>query len=189
MQRKASSRNEVLIAGLGGMGVLMAGQLLAWTAFKQYKCVSWLPSYGVQPRGGLSECTVIFSDERIASPLLDQAQTVMLFEGSQFKVMEPRVRSGGLMIVDKAGLREEKERRDIKLLVAPAMEIAIDSFGGPAASNLIHLGTYIAVTESIPVELIEQELNRRFGGRESVLARNKEAFRRGLELAKSLTEK
>ncbi len=189
MEEKVSSRNEVLIAGLGGMGVLMAGQLLAWAAFQQYEYVSWLPSYGVQPRGGLSECTVIFSNEKIKSPILDQAQAVMLFDGSQLKVMEPRVRYGGLMIVDKSGLREEKERKDIKLLVSPAIEIAIDSFGGPAASNLIHLGTFIRVTEAVPAELIEQEMEKRFGRKESVLTRNKEAFRRGLELAKSLTER
>lgn len=186
MEQKLASKTEVFLAGLGGMGVLVAGQLLAWAALQHYKYVSWLPSYGVQPRGGLSECTVIFSNEEISSPILDQAQAVLLFDGSQFKVMEPRVRPGGLMIVDKSGLREEKEREDIKMLAIPAMETAISIFGEAGPSNLIQLGIYIAVTQAVPAELIEGELRKRFGTKEAVLARNMKAFEQGLEMGRAM---
>ena len=185
MEQKATSKAEVIMAGLGGMGVLVAGQVVSWAALQRYKHVSWAPSYAVARRGGLCECTVIFSDEEIASPLLDQAQTVIVFDGSQMKAFESRVRAGGVMIVEKAGLTDTPERGDFTLLPVPGMEIAI-SLGESLINNLILLGVYVKTDRVIPCELIERELERRYGSKEKILERNKTAFRRGLELGKTI---
>jgi len=90
------------------------------------------------------------------------------------------------MIVDKTGLKEERTREDIRLLVLPAMEMAISAVGEIGAINLILLGVYIVTTEAMPQELIHAEMERRFGAREKVLARNKRAFEQGLELGRSI---
>ena len=84
MNQKNSNRREVMIAGVGGMGVLMDGQVLSGAAGKQFEYVSWAPSYAGTKRGGSCECTVIFSDEEIASPILDQAQILIVLDGAQF---------------------------------------------------------------------------------------------------------
>ncbi len=185
MEQKLPSRVEVIMAGIGGMGVLMAGQLLSWAGLKRYERVSWAPSYAVARRGGLCECTVVCSDEEICSPLLDQAKALLIFEGSQFKTFEPRVRPGGLMIVESAGLEEQPSREDYRLLPVAGMEIAIN-MGAAVVNNLILLGVFTEVTDALPAELIEAELDKRYGAREATLARNKEAFRRGLELGQTL---
>ena len=187
MKQTTFSRAEVIMAGIGGMGVLVAGRVLSGAAFRRYKSVSWVPSYQAAMRGGSCECTVIFSDEQIASPILDQAQAVMVLDGSQFKAFEPRVRPGGVMIVESAGLRDKPIREDFKLLPVSGLEMAV-SMGDSLINNLILLGVYVEVTKAITAELIEEELNRRYGGREAVVQRNTEAFRRGLELAKTVEE-
>ena len=184
MEHDKDTRSEVLMAGIGGMGVLMAGQLLLDAAFHSHEHVSYVSSYGFARRGGLCECTVIFSDDKIASPLLDQAQVLMLLDSSQYASFEPRVRPGGLIIAEKAGLRADRKRDDYTLHALPGMEIAI-SMGASVVNNLIMLGAYIAITGSVPADLIEAELRQRFEGNEKTLARNLEAFRRGLELSKS----
>ena len=74
MKQNGKARNEVLMAGIGGMGVLSAGQVLLESAVNRYKHVTFISSYGFARRGGLCECTVIISDDKIASPILDQAQ-------------------------------------------------------------------------------------------------------------------
>jgi len=58
---------EGMVAGLGGQGLLTTGRLLAEAAMPRYKHVLYFPNYGPQMRGGESECTVILSDEEIAS--------------------------------------------------------------------------------------------------------------------------
>ena len=182
MEQKTSSRTEVMLAGIGGMGVLVAGQVLAWAAVRKYGHVSYMPSYEAARRGGLSECTVIFSDEEIASPILEQVQTVICLDGAQAKAFEPRVRPRGTMIVERAGLNDRPSRDDFRLLPFSGMEIAI-GMGESLINNLIMLGVYVNLSKAIPSALVEEELQRKYGDRGEVLTRNVEAFRRGLELA------
>ncbi len=184
MAQDKTSRNEVIMAGIGGMGVLVAGRVLLWAAAQQYEQVSFLPSYGFARRGGNSECTVVFSNGKISSPLLDQAQVVMLFDSSQFAAYEPRVRAEGLIITEKSGPAAERAREDYKLYALPAMEIAV-GMGESVLIGLIMLGACVAITGSVSPKLIEDELNRRYGDNKKVLGRNLDAFRRGLELGKS----
>ena len=185
MEGKKSSRTEVLMCGIGGMGVLVAGQLLAWAGLKRYSHISYVPSYEAARRGGLCECTVILSDDEISSPILDQAQTVVVFDGAQLRAFEPRVRPGGLMMVESAGLVESPHREDFELLPVSGLEVAI-GMGDSLVNNMILLGVYVVVSGAIAIELIEEELERRYGGKEALLKRNKEAFRRGLELGRGL---
>ena len=173
----------MIIAGIGGMGVLVAGRLLASAGLHRYRHVSWMPSYGEARRGGTSECTVVLSDHEIASPILDQAGTVMLLDGSQLKTFESRVRPQGTMIAERAGLRDEPERQDFTLVLVDGLDIAM-SLGGVVVNNLILLGFYTELVKTVPPELIEAELEKQYAGRETILERNKEAFRRGLELGR-----
>jgi 2-oxoglutarate ferredoxin oxidoreductase subunit gamma len=177
-------RGEVVMAGIGGMGVLVAGQILSHAAFQRHKHASYVPSYGFARRGGNSEYTVIFSDEKISSPILDQAQVVVLLDSSQFGVYESRVRPGGVFIVEKSGLTADRERQNYKLYMLPTMEIAV-SMGASVLVGLIMLGACVAIIGSISQQLIEAELRIRYGDNEKSLARNIEAFRHGLELGKS----
>lgn len=184
MEQPNVSRGEVIMAGIGGMGIISAGQALLRAASQRYEYVSYVPIYGYAMRGGLCECAVIFSSEKIWSPLLDQAQAVLLLDSSQFMTFEARVRPGGLIIAEKAGLAAERAREDYKLYALPGLEIAA-SMGATVINNLILLGAYVAITGTVSPELVEGVLHRRYEGNEKVLARNLDAFRRGLEMGKT----
>lgn len=177
-------RGEVLMAGIGGMGVLVVGQTLSRAAFKKHKHASYVPSFGAARRGGNSEFTVIFSDKRISSPLLDQAQVVVLLDSSQFRAYELRVRQGGLFIVEKAGLNADRERKDYELYTIPSMEAAV-SMGASVLVGLIMLGACISITGLLPPKFIENELRTRYGDDKKMLARNLDAFKRGHMLGAS----
>lgn len=64
---------RILLAGQGGQGVLSAGKMLAESGLWEGKEVSYLPAYGPEMRGGTANCSVIISDEEIASPPLQQS--------------------------------------------------------------------------------------------------------------------
>ena len=74
---------EIIIAGFGGQGILSMGKILAYAGIMQDKEVSWFPSYGPEMRGGTANVTVIISDERISSPILNQFDTAIIFEHFQ----------------------------------------------------------------------------------------------------------
>jgi 2-oxoglutarate ferredoxin oxidoreductase subunit gamma len=69
---------EIIIAGFGGQGVLSMGKILAYAGMMQQMEVSWMPSYGPEMRGGTANVTVILSDERISSPILNKYDTAII---------------------------------------------------------------------------------------------------------------
>ena len=184
MKQKMPARGEVIMTGLGGSGILTSGTLLAEAALTKFKNVTWFPSYAISKRGGLCECTVVFSDDEVASPLLSQADGVIVAEAAQFKDFEGRVRPGGTMIVESAGLRANPEREDIKVLSVPAIKTAVGITGSSQGANLVLLGAFIEASKIIAPELIEQQLEKSFTGKEEVLKSNKKAFDEGRNLVK-----
>jgi len=172
------ARVEVIMAGIGGKGILTSGQLLARAGLAQYKYATWLPSYGVMMRGGASECTVILSDEEIASPMIPLADSVIVMGAGYLKAFEGRVRPGGVLVFDTAGLAEGVQREDITPLGVPATEMGV-SMGDVRVANMILMGAYVEATKVLPPQLIEDEIERRMGGMASL---NTEAFRRGIRL-------
>ena len=70
-------KEEIIIAGFGGQGVLSMGKILAYSGLMDDKEVTWMPSYGPEQRGGTANVTVILSDKKISSPVLDKYDIVV----------------------------------------------------------------------------------------------------------------
>jgi 2-oxoglutarate ferredoxin oxidoreductase subunit gamma len=180
-------KGEVIITGLGGTGVLTTGKLLAEAAMTRYKNVTWFPSFDISKRGGLCECTVIFSDDEIASPLLSQADGVIVADARQFEDFTGRVRPGGTMIVEKAGLEAKTERKDIRIIEVPAIEVAISLSGASLGANLILLGAFIEATQTLSPALIREKIKNSFVSNKKVQKINLRAFEKGCSIIKNLS--
>ena len=63
------NRTEILIGGVGGQGVILAGILLgtAATLFENKKAVQ-TQAYSSEQRGGMARAEVILSDEPVTDP-------------------------------------------------------------------------------------------------------------------------
>ncbi|MCK5631177.1 2-oxoacid:acceptor oxidoreductase family protein, partial [Candidatus Bathyarchaeota archaeon] len=62
------NRTEVRICGLGGQGVVLAGQILGRAAVYMGKNVVQTQSYGAEARGSTAKSEVIISNDRISFP-------------------------------------------------------------------------------------------------------------------------
>lgn len=172
-------RGEVIFTGIGGGGVLLVGECTVQAAKQTYENLVWFPNYSSAVRGGPCECTVVFSDEAISSPVLSQAQTVVVLDPAQLGASEKRVRPGGTLIVESTGLTEKAERKDITVIEVPALQQARDA-GNVRGTNFIILGWYVGTTGLIEPALVEEYLVTKFGANTAALASNQEAFRLGL---------
>lgn len=179
MSKEIFDRNEVIMAGLGGSGILTAGILLAEAAAAKYRNVTWFPSYAISKRGGLCECTIIFSNDEIASPLLSRAHGIIITEAAQFEDFVGRVRLGGTIIVEKAGLQSGNKNRDIRVIEVSAIEIAISLASTSQCANMVLLGAYVEATQAIPAELIRREIIKTFNTNKKVKTTNLQAFEKG----------
>lgn len=185
MKEGLSKRHDVIIAGIGGTGSMIIGQILASAAVSQYTHVLWNPSMTTARRGAPADCTVILSDDEIASPLLFGAQTIVMTESSRLKVFEDRVLPDGLIIMESVGKSENVGRSDIKALEIPGVETAA-RLGNALARNMVLLGAYIEKVRPIPVELIEEEINKRFHNNNKLQELNLAAFREGIKIAANI---
>lgn len=98
-------KEELIIAGFGGQGVLSMGKILAYSGVVQGLEVTWMPSYGPEMRGGTANVTVILSDERISSPIAHDYDTAVILNQQSMDKFEPKVKPGGVLIY-----RSERDR-------------------------------------------------------------------------------
>ena len=115
---------QVIMAGFGGQGMLLAGQILAYAGLDEGKNVSWLPSYGPEMRGGTANCCVIVSDEEIGSPVVAEADTVIVMNRPSLDKYESAVKTGGLLIINSSLIDQKSTREDIDVVYVPANELA-----------------------------------------------------------------
>ncbi|HHT68605.1 MAG TPA: 2-oxoacid:ferredoxin oxidoreductase subunit gamma, partial [Firmicutes bacterium] len=82
---------DIIIAGFGGQGVLVLGQLITYAGMIEDKAVSWFPSYGPEQRGGTCNCSVVVSEEEIGSPLVTVPTSAIVMNGPSFDRFAPKV--------------------------------------------------------------------------------------------------
>lgn len=97
-------KEELIIAGFGGQGVLSMGKILAYSGIMQDMEVTWMPSYGPEMRGGTANVTVILSDKKISSPILSKYDNAIILNQQSMDKFEPTVKPGGLLLYDPNGI-------------------------------------------------------------------------------------
>ena len=91
-------KEEIIIAGFGGQGVLSMGKILAYSGLMEGKEVTWMPAYGPEQRGGTANVTVIVSDEKISSPILSKYDAAIILNQPSLEKFESKVKPGGVLI-------------------------------------------------------------------------------------------
>ena len=117
-------KEEIIIAGFGGQGVLSMGKILAYSGLMENKEVTWMPAYGPEQRGGTANVTVIVSDERISSPILSKYDTAIILNQPSLAKFENKVKPGGVLIYDGYGIINPPTRKDIHVYRIDAMDEA-----------------------------------------------------------------
>ncbi|MDD4848577.1 MAG: 2-oxoacid:acceptor oxidoreductase family protein [Bacteroidales bacterium] len=150
---------EIIIAGFGGQGVLSMGKILAYSGIMQQQEVSWMPSYGPEMRGGTANVTVILSDERISSPILNQFDTAIILNQQSLDKFEASVKPGGVLLYDPNGITHAPTRKDINIYTIHAAEEAAKS-GMMKTFNMIVLGAFLKIKPIVEEENIEKGLKK-----------------------------
>ncbi|WP_342430048.1 2-oxoacid:acceptor oxidoreductase family protein [Neobacillus sp. FSL H8-0543] len=173
---------EILIAGFGGQGVMSLGQLIAYAGMLEGKGVSWLPSYGPEQRGGTANCAVVVSDEPVGSPLVTTPSTAVVLNNPSFDKFEPRVRPGGLLIINSSLVTRVSNRKDIKVIEVSATDMAND-LGNARVANMILLGAFLEMTKIVSTESVIESLKKVLSeDKHHLIEINKQALMKGASL-------
>jgi len=134
---------EIIIAGFGGQGVLLAGILIAQAALEEGFYTTWFPSYKAEMRGGTANSTVIISDDEIGSPVLfSPSALIALNEGSLDDFMPKIINENAIIIANASVISQNKEYR-IKPHFMPLTEIADREIKNVKVANMVATGALI----------------------------------------------
>ena len=174
-------REEIIMAGSGGQGIMFAGTLLAHATMDEGLNVTYFPSYGAEMRGGTANCTVIISSENIGSPVVTNPSTLLAMNEDSLERFASKVKKGGLIVVNSSLSKKEIVIDEVEVLKIPAIELA-ERLGDGRVANMVILGAYINRRKVVSLERTMESLRKVLGkGKEDLLKLNREALRKGEE--------
>ncbi|MGD0733372.1 MAG: 2-oxoacid:acceptor oxidoreductase family protein [Terracidiphilus sp.] len=176
---------HVRVAGFGGQGVLLLGEVLAEAGLDAGLEVSWLPSYGPEMRSGTSNCHVRISSQSIDSPLVASPDVLVAMNEPSLRKFNSSVRAGGWVIFNGDAFPEDCTRPDVQVLALPFTRLA-DELGDARASNMVMLGALLEIANVLPQASIGAALRRLVKHKkwidldERALTRGRELYRESL---------
>jgi 2-oxoisovalerate ferredoxin oxidoreductase beta subunit len=177
---------QVRVAGFGGQGVLLLGEVLAEAGLHAGLDVSWLPSYGPEMRSGTSNCHVRLAREPIDSPLVVHPDVLVAMNEPSLHKFCAGVRPGGWIFYNGETVPEECEREDVHLLARPFTHVA-DELGDGRVGNMVILGALLEATAALPQASVDAALSQLVKSPrwltldERALARGRELLRESLQ--------
>jgi 2-oxoisovalerate ferredoxin oxidoreductase beta subunit len=150
---------RIKVAGFGGQGVLMLGEVLAEAGLESGYEVSWLPSYGPEMRSGTSNCHVRLSNHLIDSPLVSRPNVLLALNEPSLRKFLPSVETGGVVLYNGPALPEDCVRQDVRVVAKPFMQLA-DELGSSKVGNIVMLGALLETTSLLDEEQVTGALRR-----------------------------
>jgi 2-oxoglutarate ferredoxin oxidoreductase subunit gamma len=172
---------DVIIAGFGGQGVMLAGNLLAHAGMDLGLNVTFIPIYGPEMRGGTANCTVVISEEEIGSPIIRRPKSAIILNQPSLDKFQPRIEDGGTQIVNSS-LADVSlvENERLRSLCIPADEIAEKLRSRRRLTNMVALGAFIRATGIVPLEKAVAVLSKTISGHYTgLIPQNAEALKAG----------
>ena len=172
---------RIRVAGFGGQGVLMLGEVLAEAGLDAGYEVSWLPSYGPEMRSGTSNCHVRLGNRAIDSPLVSRPNVLLALNGPSLRKFLPAVEEGGIVLYNGSEIPGDCVRRDVRMVALPFTELA-DEVGATKVGNIVMLGALLEATGMLDQDRVVGALKRlvhpRFFDLDlAALARGRQEFR------------
>ncbi len=174
----------LIVAGFGGQGLLLAGQVVATAAMLEGREVLWIPSYGPEMRGGAAGCTVIVSDEPVGSPVVDRLDVLVALTTPSLEKHGRLLADGSLLVVD-GSLVSVGPRPGVELVDLPCTKLA-RAAGDDRLVSVVALGAVLARRPVVAESALREALERVVGAKHpELLAADLAAFQAGLDAART----
>ena len=171
------SAKKIFIAGFGGQGVLLIGQMLSYAAMYEGKEVTWMPSYGPEMRGGTANCTVCISDAPIASPIITTCDVLVAMNGPSLEKFEGMLVPGGDLFINSSIVPQKALRKDVNVYYVDCNGIAEEKVGNAKTAIMVMLGAIIRKSGAVSLEIMDKVFEKTLsGGKAKLIPANRQAL-------------
>ena len=155
----SNAYQDVIIAGFGGQGVMLIGNLLAQAGMEHGLEVSFIPVYGAEMRGGTANCTVVLDEHHIGSPLVREPLSTIILNEPSLTKFQPRLAANGVQIVNATLVAQNLLDAARRTVYIPVNDIAHE-LGNVKMANMVALGAWLKATGALPLNVVQEALNR-----------------------------
>jgi 2-oxoglutarate ferredoxin oxidoreductase subunit gamma len=159
---------KVIVAGFGGQGVMLMGQLLSFAATAKDINTLWFPSYGPETRGGTANCSVTISEAYVNSPVISTPDSIMIMNKPSLAKFQPKLKKGGNLLVNTSLVKNVEYRDDVNVYEVDANDLAL-KIGNLKVANMVMLGAYLAITKVFTEDDIINIMKKKFTGSKAKL--------------------
>ena len=169
-------KEEIIISGFGGQGIVLAGSLLANAAIEDELETCGMVSYGAEMRGGAASATVTISSEKIGSPVVVKPDSALILNQISLEKFENDIKKGGLLILNISECSKRPSRKDITVIEVEATKNA-EKLGNKKAANMVMIGAYLKNKKILNIESVLKNVKKVLPkADDNLLQLNKEAL-------------
>lgn len=150
---------DVIVAGFGGQGVMLIGNLLAQAGMEHGLNVTFIPVYGAEMRGGTANCTVVMDTLPIGSPIVRSPMSTIMLNQPSLDKFQPRLAEKGVQIVNTSLIAPKVVDPALHSVCIPVNDMAHE-LGSVKMANMVALGAWLKATQALPLECVQDALHR-----------------------------
>jgi 2-oxoglutarate ferredoxin oxidoreductase subunit gamma len=180
---------KLVLAGEGGQGVQSVAEIIAEAANDEGKQALYIPSFGVEQRGGVSLAFVQISDKQIGSPKFQTGDIVVALSDRAVYRTRQYVGPKTVFVYESSSRVKDEDlpANAARVLPIPAIEVAKQELT-PRVFNILIMGAVVGATGVISLErmkeAVERKLGYKFAKQPELRELNFRALERGMELVR-----
>jgi len=178
-RRRKLKKIEIRISGLGGQGVVLAGQILGKAAVYDGKNAVQTQSYGAEARGTMAKSEIIISESKIGFPAVRKCDILIAMNQEALDKNLQDLKENSLLLIDSSLVKKVPQVK-AKVYEIPATELSEKVFGHKTYANIIMLGELTKITRLVSQSSMEKAVKDTVA--EKAAAANLQAYKKGTEL-------
>lgn len=177
---------ELRFTGVGGQGVLLAGEILAESRIRAGGYGIQASTYTSQVRGGPTKVDILLDSKEILYPYANEGHIDFMLSTAQvsYDQFKNGVKEGGIIVVESNLVTpSDEDRKRFKIYEIPIITIAKEEVGNVVTQSVVALGVTVAFTKCVDRNLVYETMISKVPAK--VVELNKKAFELGEKYANS----
>jgi len=182
-------RSQLRFTGVGGQGVLLAGEILAAAKISDGGYGVKAATYTSQVRGGPTVVDILLDDKEILFPYAIDGEIEFMLSVADvsFKQFKSGVKEGGIIVIDPDLVHpSDEDRQKWKIYEIPIIRIAKYEVGNVVTQSVVALAIAIEMTKVMDKEKVIETMKKKVPAK--VLDANLKAWELGEKYAKEALE-
>ena len=154
-------RHQLRFTGVGGQGVLLAGEILAAAKIKEGGYGVKAATYTSQVRGGPTKVDIILDDEEVLFPYANEGEIEFMLSTAQvsYDQFKGGVKEDGIIVFEPNLVTpSEEDKKRWKMYSIPIITIAKEEVGNVVTQSVVALAVTVTMTKCVDRDLVYEAM-------------------------------